>query len=137
MNIKKWTLIDADTSTYAENFQVGGSDGRGTPSNWSMRLRRLRGGLSEGVDAIEVHTGRLAFTVLPTRGLGLWRATLDGHVIGWQSLAPQETWESTLTLDAYTDRDQVLAGAAAVMNLQGRRELELCRHPFADWSPHT
>src|SRR6185369_7830818 len=50
-----------------------------------VRKRTLRGGLRDGIDLIEVHNGALAFTVLPTRGMGLWRGDYHGLSLGWRS----------------------------------------------------
>ena len=50
-----------------------------------MAKRTLRGGLSDGVDVIEVDNGRFRFTVIPTRGMGLWRASCGDVSLGWKS----------------------------------------------------
>ena len=34
---------------------------------------------ARGVDLIEVHNGALSFSVLPTRGMGLWRGEYRGN----------------------------------------------------------
>ena len=39
----------------------------------------------EGVDTVEVNNGKLKFTVVPTRGMGLWKAWLGDSEIGWNS----------------------------------------------------
>jgi uncharacterized protein DUF4432 len=54
-------------------------------SNWSVRQRRLRGGLSDGVDVVEIDNGALKVDILPTRGMGLWRGSFAGIPIGWNS----------------------------------------------------
>jgi hypothetical protein len=41
----------------------------------------------EGVDLIEVNNGALSFSVLPTRGMGLWRGQYHGNALGWRSPA--------------------------------------------------
>src|SRR5262245_56513769 len=41
-------------------------------TGWSIRQLRLKGGLRDGVELIEVEAGGLSFSVLPTRGMGLW-----------------------------------------------------------------
>src|SRR5262249_21177709 len=56
-----------------------------TPHDWSVRKRTLRGGLRDGVDLIEVHNGALSFSVLPTRGMGLWRGEYRGNYLGWRA----------------------------------------------------
>ncbi|HMF36979.1 MAG TPA: DUF4432 family protein [Isosphaeraceae bacterium] len=45
----------------------------------------MRGGRREGVDLIEVSNGHLAFSVIPTRGMGLWRGSCLGNRLGWSS----------------------------------------------------
>lgn len=52
---------------------------------WVVHCSRLRGGLSDGVDIIDVHNGKLSFIVIPTRGMSLWKAELQNWSIGWKS----------------------------------------------------
>lgn len=54
-------------------------------SGISVRKSTMRGGLSDGIDAIDVDNGQLAFTVLTTRGMALWRGTCNGIALGWQA----------------------------------------------------
>ena len=64
-----------------------GNDGLrlATPHDWSVRKRTLRGGLRDGIDVLEVHNGALSYTILPTRGMGLWRGDYRGNFLGWRS----------------------------------------------------
>jgi hypothetical protein len=55
------------------------------PTAWSIKKTRLRGGKQEGVDLIVVDNGKLRFTVVPTRGMGLLSATLGDVRLGWDS----------------------------------------------------
>ena len=57
--------------------------------NWAVRQRRLRGGLSDGVDVLEIDNGKLKLEVLPTRGMGVWRGSFQGLPIGWTSPVQQ------------------------------------------------
>lgn len=52
-----------------------------------FRVQRvlLRGGKREGVEVMLVDTGRIRAALLPTRGLSLWRANIDGIDCGWRS----------------------------------------------------
>ncbi|MEE2753920.1 MAG: aldose 1-epimerase family protein [Candidatus Latescibacterota bacterium] len=52
---------------------------------WSIVKYTLQGGLSEGVDVIEVDNGNLRFAILPTRGMGLWRGWYRETRLGWDS----------------------------------------------------
>jgi len=45
----------------------------------------LNGGLSAGMQVIEVNNGRMRFWLLPERGMGIWKIWLDELEIGWQS----------------------------------------------------
>ena len=52
----------------------------------SVRCRTLLQGRSAGVQEIRVDTGAIVATILPTRGMGLWKADLaDGWSLGWNS----------------------------------------------------
>jgi galactose mutarotase-like enzyme len=98
----KWVLTDVDADIYEEQILLGPDQVGGPARNYSVTKRTLRGGLRDGVDVIEVHNGRLRFVVIPTRGMGLWRASCDDVSLGWlspvrgpvhPSMVP--LWEST------------------------------------------
>lgn len=55
------------------------------PHAWSVRKQTLHGGRREGVDLITVETGGLSFSVIPTRGMGLWKGAFRGRALGWES----------------------------------------------------
>src|SRR5579862_7070260 len=82
-----WVLTDVARRIWREEFhaaagvdvKLAGSD------NWSIEKCRLRGGLSDGVDVVELNNGRLSVAIVPTRGMGLWRGTCDGLELGWRS----------------------------------------------------
>jgi len=54
-------------------------------SDWSVRLRRLRGGLSDGVELLDLCSGPLTVRLLPTRGMGIWQARVGDVVAGWHA----------------------------------------------------
>jgi hypothetical protein len=83
---KSWTLADVRGDVWLDGFAVGAETLRlPTPFDWSIRKRTLHGGLRDGLDLVEVHNGALSFSVLPTRGMGLWRGDYHGLPLGWQS----------------------------------------------------
>src|SRR5437660_8237217 len=83
---KSWTLTDVRGDVWLDGFSVGAETLRlPTAHDWSIRKRTLRGGLRDGVDLVEVHNGALSFSVLPTRGMGLWRGDYHGLPLGWRS----------------------------------------------------
>jgi hypothetical protein len=79
-----WILTDVLHDVWLDTFAVSHSSlDLQTPHPWAIRKRTLRGGLRDGVDAIEVHNGALSITLLPTRGMGLWRGDYHGLALGW------------------------------------------------------
>ena len=82
---KSWTLLDADKQQYIEKISIGPADVGGAAKGYSVTKTRLRGGLREGVDVIEVDNGRFRFVVVPTRGMGIWKAWLGDMTVGWKS----------------------------------------------------
>jgi hypothetical protein len=54
-------------------------------SHWSIRKHTLRGGVSEGVDVVELNNGALSMSILPSRGMGLWRGRYRDVEVGWNS----------------------------------------------------
>jgi len=85
---RSWVLADDEADVWVESFEVGGKDlGVAGLESASVRKRVLRGGLRDGVEVVEVDNGAFSFSVLPTRGMGLWRAAYGGHRIGWRSPA--------------------------------------------------
>ncbi|MFL5242566.1 MAG: aldose 1-epimerase family protein [Gemmataceae bacterium] len=86
MRTKSWTLTDIANDVWLDSFAVGNDSLRlATPHDWSIRKRTLRGGVRDGVDLIEVHNGALSYSILPTRGMGLWRGAFRGNFLGWSS----------------------------------------------------
>src|SRR5579864_3128501 len=83
---KSWTLTDVTSDVWLDSFAVSNSRLLlPTTHDWSVNKRTLRGGLRDGIDLIEVHNGALSFSVLPTRGMGLWRGDYHGLPLGWRS----------------------------------------------------
>jgi len=54
-------------------------------NDWSIKKNVIHGGPSDGVDIIEVNNGALSFSILPTRGMGIWRGDYKDNNIGWDS----------------------------------------------------
>jgi hypothetical protein len=83
---KSWTLTDVVNDLWVDSFAVGNDSLRlATAHDWSIRKRTLRGGRRDGVDVVDVHNGALSYTVVPTRGMGLWRGEYRGNFLGWQA----------------------------------------------------
>jgi galactose mutarotase-like enzyme len=90
----RWVLTDISKNVYLPEFSLSPQMpdkftdvAKWFPGNtdWSVTKRTLRGGLSDGVDVIDVHNGKLQFSLLATRGMGLWQGNFAGLFLGWKS----------------------------------------------------
>ncbi|NLE38252.1 MAG: DUF4432 family protein, partial [Pirellulaceae bacterium] len=82
---RTWVLLDVEDDLYVDSMQLTSDDADGVPEGLSVVKRRLQGGLRDGVDVIEVDNGAFRFVVVPTRGMGIWRASLGAVRLGWRS----------------------------------------------------
>lgn len=78
------TLTDVENEVYVEEWSISSSD-LNVGEGWRIKKRRLRGGPSDGVDVVTVDNGVLSFTVVPTRGMSIWKGECQGLPIGWCS----------------------------------------------------
>jgi galactose mutarotase-like enzyme len=80
-----WKLIDHETNLRNSSWSVSVKEVPNAPHGFSIGMRRLETGLSQDVDFIEVNNGKFQFSIVPTRGMGIWHAALANFRIGWQS----------------------------------------------------
>ena len=81
-----FVLTDLAHDVWVESFAIDNqTQDLAAASRCSVSKRRLRGGRREGVDLVEVNNGPLTFSVIPTRGMGLWRGSYQGNRLGWDS----------------------------------------------------
>ena len=79
-------LTSAKHGIHLDSWQLSHNDVKfESKFPWSIRKYTLHGGKQEGVDIIEVDNGSLKFTIVPTRGMGILKAELDGMQRGWNS----------------------------------------------------
>lgn len=81
---KLWVLADATKDVHVDELSVT-PEQLGAKGSFSVKKRQLQTGLSQGVDTVEISTGPFRFVVLPTRGMGIWKAWHQQTEIGWQS----------------------------------------------------
>jgi hypothetical protein len=55
------------------------------PTPWYVHKRTLHGGKQEGVELIDVSNGKLRFTIIATRGMGILDVRQGDFRIGWDS----------------------------------------------------
>ncbi|MGD0896232.1 MAG: aldose 1-epimerase family protein [Thermoguttaceae bacterium] len=91
MASRHWTLIDQDQDLYVDQIVLGPEHVGGPAACYSVSKRTLQAGRSRGVEVVEVRSGDFRFTLLPTRGMGIWKAghhSKDGRGsldLGWRS----------------------------------------------------
>ena len=79
-------LTDVEENVYKETVEIKSSEVTPkSPAAWSVRKYVLHGGRQEGVEIIEVDNGKLRFTVVPTRGMSIYRVYMGGLRLGWDS----------------------------------------------------
>ncbi len=83
MPAKTWKLFENNDGLIVDKLIT--SKDLGGEGKWSVEKVTLRDGLSEGVQKVGIHNGKMFLEVLPTRGMGIWKATVGGESIGWQS----------------------------------------------------
>lgn len=84
MPSQQWVLLDVEKDVATPDLRLSGADFEGSPAVAVVK-RTLRGGLRDGVDVVEIDNGAFRFVVLPTRGMGLWKAWGGGMELGWKS----------------------------------------------------
>ncbi len=82
---KNYVITDVASRTQIDELAIRPDDVGGTADGYFIRKRTLRGGLAEGVDEIVIDNGVFSFVVLPTRGMGIWKAWSGEEEIGWRS----------------------------------------------------
>ncbi len=98
-----FVLTDTTRSTHVDAFRTGAAE-LGLPSavNWNVVKKALRGGRRDGVDVIEVDNGALSLTIVPTRGMGIWKGLYRGLRLGWDSpVADGPVHPSQVNLEAW------------------------------------
>jgi hypothetical protein len=90
MSEQSTVLTDADARIWVDSLRIQadtvtavGDKDAGCVS--SIEKWTIHGGPGDGVDVVELDNGCLKVSVLPTRGMGLWKAHCDGLDLGWLS----------------------------------------------------
>ncbi len=87
MSEQIFRLLDFDDQLHHDRFslapspelQLAGSD------DWRVELSTLHGGVSEGVLVVEFCNGPITLSVLPTRGMGIWKGRYRELPLEWKS----------------------------------------------------
>ena len=85
-DVYRHILTDVETSVYEDMWSLIPADLElGGDHEWSVLKTTLWGGLQDGVELIEVDNGALSFAIVPTRGMGIWKAQYRDILLGWDS----------------------------------------------------
>lgn len=85
MSVVTRTVTDAENNIDLVDWSIGPNDVPGSPGGWSIEGGRLQGGLRDGVSIIRIDNGDTTFTLIPTRGMGVWRGEAGDKTLGWKS----------------------------------------------------
>ncbi|GHT18073.1 DUF4432 domain-containing protein [Planctomycetales bacterium] len=91
MSKQHWILLDAKHGVTQDSFnfseKVWQPDGSGD-AHVKIIKHRLSGGLGNGIDIVKIDNGVLSMTVLPTKGMNIWRAKCGDVELKWDSPVP-------------------------------------------------
>lgn len=82
MATRTWKLADESGEDFSSLFGTTLTVDR---SDLSVRPQLLHGGLGDGSQVLHVNCQDFSFSVLPSRGMGIWRAEFQNEPIRWQS----------------------------------------------------
>jgi len=87
MSAHQYVLTDVSAGIFLEEFSLAASPElqMAGSNNWSVTKKRLKGGLADGIDVVELNNGFFSFSILPTRGMGIWKGHCGGIDLGWKS----------------------------------------------------
>jgi hypothetical protein len=88
-----------EESTVLADPKISGAKLKGS-ENWSITRRRLVEGLSSGVEVIDLNNGLMSVSVLPTRGMGIWRAQCGDVPVEWKSPVKQPVHPAFMNLSS-------------------------------------
>lgn len=80
----EYVLLDTD-KPFTEQQITSKSLGIGTAKPFSVTTKLLHGGRQEGVTLVEIDTGAMKITVVPTRGMNVLHAVAGDVRLGWDS----------------------------------------------------
>ena len=99
MNIKLPEAIEVSTRPDLSQSLESPITVQSAGGDFHIQRLRLIDGASCGVELLLVDTGKVRAAICPTRGLGLWKANIDGLDCGWKSAVEGPIHPSFVALD--------------------------------------
>ncbi|MAT14723.1 MAG: DUF4432 domain-containing protein [Planctomyces sp.] len=100
MATEKFVLTNVENQIWHQSMVLPSARGQltGSLADCSVRKQTLQGGRSAGVDVIEIDNGKLVISLLPTRGMGIWKVKSGDTEFGWSSPVKQPVNPSFVNL---------------------------------------
>ncbi|HEY0791005.1 MAG TPA: aldose 1-epimerase family protein [Chthoniobacterales bacterium] len=81
-----WERVLLDSDTAPQNWKITSQElGLKVDKPFSVSMRTLHGGRQEGVCVVDIDTGAMKVSVVPTRGMNVLQAVVGDVRIGWNS----------------------------------------------------
>lgn len=98
---RDFVLSDAETASRTDEWSISSIDlGIAADPPFSVKKNILHGGKQEGVELVEVDNGRMTISVIPTRGMNVFRARSGDVTLGWISPVKQIVNPAYIELDS-------------------------------------
>src|ERR1051326_7808043 len=86
MPVRSWMMSGDAITPWLDTLEIGPNNVPELPGDdWAIRKQTLHGGVREGVEVIELNNGPLSLSILPTRGMGIWKGNFRGLHLGWNA----------------------------------------------------
>ena len=85
MQANNWILIDKDSNRVVDELHIAGADVSQAAEAAKVEYRRLHGGRQEGLHMLSIDNGAMRVSIIPERGMGIWKAWSGEVELGWQS----------------------------------------------------
>jgi Domain of unknown function (DUF4432) len=98
---RDFVLSDAEAASRIDEWSVSSTDiGIAADPPFSVKKRILHGGKQEGVELIEIDNGRTTISIIPTRGMSVFRVRGGDITLGWNSPVKQIVNPAFIELDS-------------------------------------
>jgi hypothetical protein len=98
---RDFVLSDAETASRTDEWSISSIDlAIAADPPFSVKKNILHGGQQEGVELVEVDNGRMTVSVIPTRGMNVFRARSGDVTLGWISPVKQIVNPAYIELDS-------------------------------------
>lgn len=100
MATQEFVISCFESGIHHERFHIGPSEcgPLAGAENWNVQATTLSGGESHGVQVVTIHNGVTELSLLPTRGMGVWKGRHRDLPLGWRSPVKRPVHPSLVNL---------------------------------------